>query len=271
MLGTSRVVAAMLTSALLVAQVAAQPGPPPTPAQKQQVQDLVKQAIAKSQAGDHAAAIELYQKAYATTPLPTLLSNIGAEYQLATKPVEALKYFCMYLEKDPAGPLASYATGQAKLLQSQLTGAPVEEANVCKAPVTAPPPPPPDKHEPVVVAPSGPADPGKGLKTTGLVVGGVGVLSLGLGIYFGIQAKKISDDITENGEMWRNDIIAYQDKGQRDEYLQITFLIVGAAAVTGGALLYMKGRNKTKASESMTVTPSMGPGGSAGLTLSGAF
>jgi hypothetical protein len=269
MLGTSRVVAAMLASTLVLGQVAAQPAPAPTPQQKQQVQDLVKQAIARSQAADHAGAIELYQRAYATTPLPTLLSNIGAEYQLAAKPVEALKYFCMYLEKDPAGPLASYATGQAKLLQSQLTGAPVEEANVCKAPVQQPPPPPPPE-EPKVVPAAGPSDPGKGLKTTGLVVGGVGVVSLGLGIYFGIQAKKISDDITENEEMWRNDIISYQDKGQRNEYLQITFLAVGGAAVIGGALLYMKGRSKTKAAESMTVTPSMSSG-SASLTLSGAF
>lgn len=270
MLGTSRVVAAMLASALMIGQVAAQPAPAPTPQQKQQVQDLVKLAIARSQAADHAGAIELYQKAYATTPLPTLLSNIGAEYQLAAKPVEALKYFCMYLEKDPAGPLASYATGQAKLLQSQLTNAPVEEAMVCKAPAQQPPPPPPPPQDPVVAPTPAPSDPGKGLKTTGLVVGGVGVLSVGLGIYFGIQAKKISDDITENEAMWRNDIISYQDKGQRNEYLQITFLAVGGAAVIGGAVLYMMGRGKTKAAESMTVTPSMGAG-SASLTLSGAF
>src|SRR5437762_3387859 len=121
MLGTSRTVAAVLAAAMLVGQVglvAAQPTP--TPAQKQQVQDIVKQAIAKSQAGDHAGAIELYRNAYALSGLPTLLSNIGAEYQLATKPVEAMKYFCMYLEKDPAGPLATYATGQAKVLWVQL-------------------------------------------------------------------------------------------------------------------------------------------------------
>ncbi|MBL9020240.1 MAG: hypothetical protein JNL83_39005 [Myxococcales bacterium] len=99
MLGSSRAVATVLAAALLVGPSGlAIAQPQPTPQQKQLVQDLVKQAIAKSQAGDHAGAIETYQKAYATSPLPTLLSNIGSEYQLASKPVEALKYFFMYLE-----------------------------------------------------------------------------------------------------------------------------------------------------------------------------
>ena len=57
-------------------------------------------AIAKSQANEHQGAIDLYLQAYAIVPLPVLLSNIGAEYQLITKPVEALKYFCKYLEAD---------------------------------------------------------------------------------------------------------------------------------------------------------------------------
>ncbi len=269
MLGSSRVVATVLASVLVVGPAWAQPtATPPTPAQKQSVQDLVKQAIAKSQAGDHSGAIEIYQKAYAVIPLPTLLSNIGAEYQLATKPVEALKYFCMYLEKDPAGPLATYATGQAKLLQSQLTNTTVDDAGVCKAPtkvepkvIETPPPPPPVSKA---------ADPGKTLKIAGLVAAGVGVVSVGLGFYFGSQAGKISDDISNNTGMWRDDIVAYQDEGQRDEYLQIAFLSVGGALVVGGALLYMKGRKKTSA-ESTTVQPAMMPGGGGGLSLSGAF
>ena len=40
----------------------------PRPTQKQQAGDLVKKAIAKSQAGDHALAIELYQQAYNIIP-----------------------------------------------------------------------------------------------------------------------------------------------------------------------------------------------------------
>ncbi len=268
MLGASRTVATVLTAALLVGQAWAQPQP--TPQQKQQVQDTVKQAIAKSQAGDHAGAIELYQKAYAISPLPTLLSNIGAEYQLATKPVEALKYFCMYLEKDPAGPLASYATGQAKVLQSQLTGKTVEEADVCKAPAQEPPPPPPPPREQLPPPPPPPSDPGKGMKAGGLIVGGVGLVSVGLGVYFGIQAQKHTDYINDNKEQWRPDITDYQDAGQRDEYLQITFLAVGGVALAAGTYLYLKGRSKSSAAESTIVQPTASPGG-AGVLVRGSF
>ncbi len=272
MLGTSRVVATVLASALLVGQVAAQPNAAPTPAQKTQVQELVKQAIAKSQANDHAGAIETYQKAYAITPLPTLLSNIGAEYQLATKPVEALKYFCLYLDKDPAGPLATYATGQAKLLQSQLTNTAVDDASVCKPPTAetkAPEPVPTPTPEPTPPAAVTTSDPGKGLKTAGLVTAGIGVVSLGLGVYFGVKAKSISDDITNNNATWRDDIHAYQDEGQRDEYLQIAFLAAGGALAITGTYLYLKGRNKT-ASEAVTVQPTMMSGGG-GVSFSGSF
>ena len=271
MLGTSRTVATVLTAALLVGQAGvANAQPQPTPEQKQQVQDLVKAAIARSQSDDHGGAIELYQKAYAISPLPTLLSNIGAEYQLGSKPVEALKYFCMYLEKDPAGALASYATGQAKLLQSQLTGKTVEEADVCKAPIQEPPPPGPTNEQPLPPAAPAASDPGKGLKVGGLVVGGVGVVSLGLGVYFGLQAQKHTDYINNNTDQWRNDITDYQDKGQRAEYLQITFLAVGGVAVAAGTYMFLKGRSKSRSAESTIVQPTASPSG-AGVLVHGSF
>lgn len=275
MLGTSRVVATILASVLVLAPVTGSAQPQGTPAQKQQFGDWMKQAIAKSQAGDHAAAIEIYQKAYALIPLPTVLSNIGAEFQLATKPVEALKYFCMYLEKDPAGPLATYASGQAKLLQSQLTNTAVDDASVCRAPkaATPPPPPPPDNTTGTQNLGANPtpqhADGGKTLKTVGLVAMGVGVITVAAGAYFGVQAKKISDDISNHKmDAWKDSIRDYQDEGQRDEYLQIGCLTAGGVLVVGGAFLYFKGRAKT--AESTTITPSVSPGGG-GMVLSGSF
>src|SRR3954447_6077801 len=115
-----RATVAVCALSLLTATPALTQPKPPTAQQKQQAGDLVKQAIAKSQAGDHQAAIELYLQAYAIVPLPLLLSNLGSEYKALQKPVESLRYFCKYLEADPTGTNVAYAKAEAKLAQHDL-------------------------------------------------------------------------------------------------------------------------------------------------------
>lgn len=72
-----------------------------TAKEKQKASELVKQVIAKSQAGDHDTAVQLYENAFKIVPQPLLLSNIGSN-QALEKPVEALKY----IEVDAAGGIA---------------------------------------------------------------------------------------------------------------------------------------------------------------------
>jgi tetratricopeptide (TPR) repeat protein len=281
MLGTSRAIAALCASLLITSPVLAQPGANATAQQKQQAGDLVKQAIAKSQNRDHEGAIELYLKAYAIVPMAMLLSNIGTEYQSAQKPVEALKYFCLYLEKEPTGSLASYATSQAKSLYFLLGGKNIEDKDVCKAPVSAPvmnnssapPETTPSDTTPVVDNTPKPSDPGKLLKIVGYAAGGAGLVSLGVGFFFGSEAQKISDDITNHTDTtiaWRDDIKDYEAKGQRYENLQIAFLISGGVLVVGGAALYLVGRSKQSNTETMAVTPTA-TATSAGVVFSGSF
>lgn len=274
MLGSSRAVAALCASLLIASPALAQP----TAQQKQQAGDLVKQAIAKSQAKDHEGAIELYLKAYAIVPIATLLSNVGTEYQSAQKPVEALKYFCLYLEKDPTGSLASYATTQATSLSTLLQNKPVDEKDVCKAPVTVkttpdttpePTPDPTPAPTPVAATKGG----GSGLKIAGYTSGGAGLVALGLGFYFGSEAQKISDDITNHTDTtvpWRDDIKDYEAKGQRYENLQIAFLVAGGVLVVGGVALYLVGNAKKPATESLALRPTASADG-AGVVLSGAW
>lgn len=271
------VVAALCASLLIASPVLAQPGAQSTPQQKQQAGDLVKQAIAKSQSKDHDGAIELYLKAYNIIPLAMLLSNIGTEYQSAQKPVEALKYFCLYLEKEPTGSLASYATSQAKSLYFLLGGKDVEDKDVCKAPVTqqvqANPDPQPQPDPPPKVIDQTESDPGKGLKIAGYVAGGAGLVALGVGFFFGSEAQKISDDITNHTDTtiaWRDDIKDYEAKGQRYENMQIAFLVGGGVLVVGGAALYMIGRSKKSNTETMALRPTASANG-AGVVFSGSW
>jgi hypothetical protein len=304
--GTSRVIACVLASALLAGPALAQPKKP-TDKEKAEAGDVVKQAITRSQAGDHEGAVTLYLKAYGIVPLPLLLSNVGSEYQQANKPIEALRYFCMYLKDDPAGTNSTYATSQAKVLQIQLGNKVDDDKKVCDKPAAKEPvipTGPAGPTGPTTTGPSskagptntGPTEPvttgvtgttgisggtthetsgqGSGLKTGGLVVTGIGAVGVGLGIYFGIRAKAISDDIsrhTDTSIAWRDDIRAYQDEGQRDEYLQIGGYVGGGALVVTGAILYFVGRSKSApATEQVSVSPMAGADGG-GIVFSGGF
>src|SRR4051812_30635841 len=274
-----------LALVLVASTAAAQPNPSPSPAQKQQASALVKQAIAKSQAGDHATAIELYLQAYALIPQPLLLSNIGSEYQQENKAVESLKYFCKYLEADPTGSNVSYATAQAKTLQIQL-GNKVDDKDVCK-PKAAPPPPPPPAPEPAPQPPPEPQvtgttaltapppsdeHPGKGLQYAGLGIAGVGAIGLGVGVYFGVQAKNASDTISNHkvGDPWPANIKQIEADGQADEDKQVTLMIAGGALLVGGAVVYFIGHARADSHEHVSIAPVVTPN-AVGFALGGSY
>src|SRR6185369_1436346 len=112
-------------------------------------------------------------------------SNIGSEYQqMDSKEVEALGSFCKYLEADPHGQNAGYATAQAKTLYIKLGGvSDVKDEDVCK-PIVKPTPvaPPPDTHPTPPVdntaptpLPTTPVDQGPTTKTPAMRFVGIGL------------------------------------------------------------------------------------------------
>jgi hypothetical protein len=284
-----------LASFLLASPALADPKGP-TDKDKQLAGDLVKKAIARSQAGDHSAAIEIYLQAYTIVPNSLLLSNIGAEFQQSGRPKEALRYFCMYLEKDPSGTNVPYATAQARSLQIQIGNKNVDERDVCAPPKPdARPerkPPPrepvqdspaqrtPPAHDPEREVPIGPEDPtspggggGGTLKYVGLAAGAAGLVAAGIGVYDGIQAKKISDEISNQPKdmPWPNGIRQLQSNGQTYEDYQIGFLIAGGVLITTGVVLFVVGRSDESSRRSsdkatVTVTPTTN-----GFAVSGTF
>jgi hypothetical protein len=256
--------------------------PQPTPQQKAKASELVKSAIAKSQAGDHEAAIELYQQAHMIIPQPLLLSNIGSEYKQQGKKVEAIKYFCMYLKEDPTGTNASYAGAQVKTLQIEL-GNEVEDADVCtvKTKPVKETPPPPVKETPPPEQTTGTIGIEKGvekphashtLEYTGIAVGVVGLATFGAGVYYGLQAKRISDSITNHDTtmMWPTDIKAQEKEGQNDQTLQIAFMITGGVVAGVGVLVTVIGHDKASSAEHVSIRP-VATQNSIGLTVGGGF
>ncbi len=266
---------AVLLACVLVSPAAAQPTKP-TEAQMTQAKDLVNKAKDKSNAGDHQAAIDFYLAAYNIAPLPLLLSNVATEYEQLKKPVEALKYYCKYLEAEPDGPMASYATSHAKELQSGLHN-PVDDKNVCAPPRAVPPPTPPDGAGSGSSATGSPGagsdatkqqtgttaqeDPGAGMKKVGLYTGVAGVVVLGAGTFFGVRAYQLSNTITDHtmGTKWENNINTEESDGRRDQTLQIVLMATGGAATVAGAVIYYLGRNKSE-TEHVAVHPVVAPG-----------
>src|ERR1051325_3954211 len=134
MTGALRPAAVVVAAMLATAAPAFAQSKQPSQKDRQAASGLVKKAIARSQAGDHAAAIKIYNQAYTLVPNSLLLSNIGAEFQQDGMYKEALDYFCKYLEQDPAGTNAPYARSQAKILQRQLGRKRIDERDGCAAP-----------------------------------------------------------------------------------------------------------------------------------------
>lgn len=271
MLGRPRALAAALVSVLVTSPVMAQPKSPNRPP-ADVANDLVKQAITKSQQGDHLGAIDLYLSAYSLIPQHTLLSNVGNEYQQAGKPVEALKYFCMYLEKDPTGTNATYATSKARALQIELGNKNVSDDDVCQ-PQRAPAPPattdPPGGGVTGTVGLGQPppghgnkegGSPGGVLKIAGVAAGVIGLAGLGGGTYYGLKAKERSDFITEYRQKnptaeWPNNIQDIEAEGQRYEDRQIALLIAGGALTVTGIVLYVVGATRKSSTEKLSIVP----------------
>jgi hypothetical protein len=296
-MGLFRPTAAVLAAALISSPLLSYAQPkPPTDAQKAQVSELVKKAIAKSQANDHAGAIEIYQQAYGIVPVPVLLNNIASEYLAANKNVEALDFFCKYLEADPTGNAVTYATAKAKALAMELRHvSEMDDKNVCK---------PPEAEKPPIEAGTGsgsgsgeqttgteglnkpaPAKPvasesdGGGLRTTGYIVGTVGVLIAAAGGYYVFKSKQLSDDENNHpkSKPWPSQIDGVnladiQSTGSTYNNRAYTLGIAGGVAVVaGGVLLYLGYSKKGSSSaEHARLTPVVTQN-SAGLALSGGF
>jgi tetratricopeptide (TPR) repeat protein len=258
-----------MASLLVATPVFAQPKPP-SDKDKQAAGELVKKAIAKAQAGDHQAAIDLYKQAYNLIPDPPygppLLPNIGTEFLALDKPVDALSWFCKYLDKDPAGGMADFARAQAKVTQDKLGFHDVPEADVCK-----PQPPPVDHshdhdHDVVVQPPPPPPPPAASgmtkLQYAGIGVGAAGLIAFVAGAYFGKLAKDDSDKITNHDPtmMWPDNIADIESEGQGYQNKQIGFMVVGGVAIVAGVTMFILGRG-SKSNTEVTFVPTKGGGG----------
>lgn len=113
---------------------------------------------------------------------------------------------------------------------------------------------------------------GSGQRVAGLVVGGVGIVGLGLGAFFGLQAKSHLDDSNADGHCHdgnKCDAIGVQARSDAQSAATISTIAfaAGAVAVAGGLVLYL---TAPKGASHVAIAPSLSPR-EPGLVLRGAF
>lgn len=241
---------------------------------KAQAKRYVEQGLAAQDAKKYDEALALYGKAYELVPHPILLFNMAQAHRLVGRPELARDLYRQYLDAEPTGAKAKTAREFLIALEAQIAAAPK---------------PPPEPTKPATAAepagaPATPAvdltattDPAKArsderhaasrartLRLAGLISGGAGVASLGVGVVFHLRARSISDELSEPGITFDPD---RESAGKTAERLMYVGYSAGAALLVGGAALYYFGRKATP-TERVALLPSLSAD-SVGLVVTG--
>jgi hypothetical protein len=140
------------------------------------------------------------------------------------------------------------------------------EALAIASPTEPPSLPPPERAH---------AEGGATLRTTGIVVGGLGLVGLSVGAVFGIQAKKSDDASKENGHCDESGCDATGKELRDDAFSQAgistaCFIAGGVLLATGITLYIVGGKRHEPSATSLRITPSATNRG-ASLSLAGSF
>jgi len=213
----------------------------------------VAEGLRAQDAGRYDQAIAHYQEAYRLVPHPEILFNLGQAYRLGGDDDNALVYYRRYLAADPDGRVVDDARRWVAELEAAIAvrdqAAAAAEARAAAAR------PPPDRGRPLRIA--------------GLASGAAGVISIGVAVKFGFDARGISDDLSQQDGAWTDAILARQDEGRRAERTMFVCAGIGAVAVIAGGVLYAIGHRS--APEGAIVVGPILDGDTTGVAAVGRF
>ncbi len=260
-----------------------QPAPVVDKAKARAAKQYVEAGLAAQRTGDYDTAITFYQKAYELVPHPVLWFNMAQAHRLARRVEQALELYAMYLASDANGPQANTARAlvaelealkaeesrkadearkadQARqvaeaarkaeeLRQAEASRrATARQAHAGDADRAADP-----KRVAEPAAGVAPAEaPGRALRLYGVGVSAIGVVTLAVGIGFGLSAKSLSDDLSRPGAVYDPGKV---DSGQTADRVAIVGLIGGTVALAVGATLYWRGYARAHHAEAITLAP----------------
>ena len=179
----------------------------------------------------------------------------------------------------PLAPPAGSAMGAAPAEAPATSSPPASPELTPPLPATTPVSAPADQADQAAPATAGtssgptvtdvvpPAAQGRGLRVAGIASGAVGVVCIGIGVGFGLEARSLSNQVTGASQFNPSDDSA----GSRDAKLQWVFYGVGAVAIAAGATLYYFGVRAARTTpSSLSLSPLLGPG-TAGVSAMGVF
>jgi len=260
----------------------ANPAPAADKAKDKEKEKVAKQYVAAGLAaqnsGDYDTALIFYSKAYQLVPHPLLIFNMAQAHRLAGRIEKALALYAKYLAEDPSGAQAQtvrdiVAEIDAKKAEAAKKAEDAKQAEAARkaedakqaedarrsreleasraaeqkrAADAAPSP-----QEPATPGPTDQA-PGRTLRLSGFATGAVGVVSLGLGVGFGLHARSLSSELSKPGATYSTDKV---HSGETANKVAITGLIGGTVLVAAGATLYWLGHSQEKRPEGVTLAP----------------
>lgn len=225
-------------------------------------------------AGRTIQGIELLAALYAETNDATYIFNQGRCFEQNGKAQDAITRFREYLRK------ASTITPEEKAQVQRHISEMEDQARQNPAPTVVSPESPPgivqSQPDPSLQAattattaatsPTSDSSPrtsgtAHAFRIASITAAAVGVIAVAGGIYMGLQARSLSDEITmeaNNGTFSRDKF----NEGQRSETLQWVGYGVGAAGLaTGGLLFYLGTRSSAVGGTRLTAIPSLGRDG----------
>jgi hypothetical protein len=266
-----------------------------TPQQKLDMKQLYERATRAYDVGKYNEAIEEYQKAYEIGGDPPMLYNIAQAYRLNDQPTEALRFYRRYLQRAPNArnredverKIAELEKSVEDHRKAAAAAAPPPVPTPAPAPapvVVAPPPPAPAPVPPAADAtgatgatgapgtegtppPAPVEEQSQTRKIVSWSVLGVGVVTAGVGIVFGVLAKKKSDSVTSMSNPKDPPMFDPQLEHDGKVYnnLFIGLTIAGGAVAATGVVLLLTGGSSADAGPAtppagVTFAPWIGPG-----------
>jgi hypothetical protein len=237
----------------------------------EQETELMREAETAALAGQFEKALPVYVRLFGETRKSVYLRNLGRCHQFLKHPEEAILSFRQYLAQNVDNVSPTERTEvegfivQMEALRKQQTSPITQTASTDPVPAV-----PTVVTSPAPKAP--PADAWPWQQTTGLVAGGAGIVSIGVGAVLAVTGSSAASDAKERytknptADVWTKAKADY-DSAQSRNHVGAALVGVGAALAAGGAALYLLAPKASRKS-AIALTARILPG-SAGLGIAG--